>query len=144
MVERGKLRRDANRDPRTAPQPIGECNTPTGCLEVEALDELARVIGLSPWQAPPPDEPCAAKALKTNTRMASNWNAHVARAPASSEGVVSRAALLSVRRETYRALCELIVSRRDLDWGYAMERLWNALWTQSCDAIGDKLGRRSS
>ena len=116
-VERGKLRRDANRDPRTAPQPIGECNTPTGCLEVEALDELARVIGLSPWQAPPPDEPCAAKALKTNTRMASNWNAHAARAPASSEGVVSRAALLSVRRETYRALCELIVSRRDLDWG---------------------------
>ena len=142
-VERGKLRRDANRDPRTAPQPIGECNTPTGCLEVEALDELARVIGLSPWQAPPPDEPCAAKALKTNTRMASNWNAHVARAPASSEGVVSRAALLSVRRETYRALCELIVSRRDLDWGYAMERLWNALWTQSCDASGDRLGRRT-
>ena len=78
-------------DPRTAPQPIGECNTPTGCLEVEALDELARVIGLSPWQAPPPDEPCAAKALKTNTRMASNWNAHVARAPASSEEASSRA-----------------------------------------------------
>ena len=65
-----------------------------------------------------------------------NWKRFIAGRTLGSEMLVSREAIRARPRKLYQGLIGLIRSHPDLAWGYAMERIWELLFTKSCPSTG--------